>query len=198
MYLRYCFVNRYFNFKGHEIIIELGSGASLQIELLKKLYPDLTILLFDLPAQLFLSNIFLKNSLGDKHIVSIEKTMEWVDLTKIEKGKVHYFGNWQFPILNDFQFDLFWNAASFGEMEPEIVKNYMKYVLGNAEMVFLLNARNGKEITGANIVKQQITFNDYKNLLPNYQLIEEEDAFYAYKKMNMSGGYFQGIWKKIV
>jgi len=194
-YIRYCFANKYLNFNGSETIVELGSGSGHQIEVLKKLFPDMTILCFDMPAQLYLCQLFLCNSLGEKNVVKIEETHNWVDLSKVEKGKVHFLGNWQIPLIKNFKHDVFWNAASFGEMEPHIVENYMSYVLGEAENIFCLQARNGKEQSGITQVKSKSTFEDYDKVFMNYKLVGEEDAYYANKRMSMSGGYFQGVWK---
>ena len=53
------------------------------------------------------------------------------------KGKIFICGNWNFPILENVQIDLFWNSASFQEMEPDIVANYLEYINAQANAVFL-------------------------------------------------------------
>jgi putative sugar O-methyltransferase len=196
-YLRYCFAHKHLGFKGDEIIVELGSGSGHQVEVLKKLYPGLTILCFDLPGQLFLCEEYLKNALGKESIVGTEATLDFKDLSLIEEGKIYMFGNWQFPLLKDYDFDIFWNAASFGEMEPHVVKNYISYVSDQANWIYLLQARKGKESLTKSGVEKPITFEDYKKMLPTYKLIEEEDAYYAHMRMHQSGGYFEAVWKKI-
>lgn len=135
-------------------------------------------------------------SLGEKNIMKSLKTIDWTDLNGLEKGKVHMFGNWKSPLLNKINFDIFWNAASFGEMEPDIVKNYLGYVLDSCDFIYLLQARNGKESARTSGVVTPITFNDYNVMLRKYQLIKESDAFEAHRKMSQSGGYFQSVWKK--
>ena len=69
-YIRYCFINSNIDLKGNEIIVELGSGSGHQVEILKKLYPNLTILCFDLPGPLYLCEEYLKNVLKPSEIVS--------------------------------------------------------------------------------------------------------------------------------
>lgn len=194
-YLRYCFAQKHAPLSGNEIIIELGSGAGTQIEILKKLYPDLTILCFDLPAQIFLCEHYLTQALGEEQIVNTKKTKDWKNLDKLETGQVHFFGNWQFPILTDFKHDIFWNAASFGEMEPEIVNNYINFVKGNCEFIYLLQARHGKETSGKNHVQKAIHLDYYSELLSSYSLLQEQDAWHAHKRLSASGGYFEGVWK---
>ena len=93
------------------------------------------------------------------------------------------------------KFDVFWNAASFGEMEPEIVQNYLSYVLGSCKSIYLLQARKGKESTSNSGVKKPITFEDYSKMLTGYRLINETDAYEAHRKMSQSGGYFQAVWE---
>lgn len=194
-YVRYCFAQKYIKLRGDETIIELGSGSGFQVEILKKMYPKLTILCFDLPAQLYLCEKYLENVFGQESIVSSEKNLELTDLANLEKGKIHMFGNWQFPLLKNFKFDIFWNAASFGEMEPNIVANYLEYVKGNASWVYLMQARNGKESSQESGVVKPIIFADYDHMLGRgYSLVEEDDAYDAHRRVSQTGGYFQALW----
>lgn len=196
-YIRFCFVQQYLHLKGDETIVELGSGSGLQVEILKKIYPGLTILCFDLPAPLYLCEQYLSKALGDDQIVTSDCTIHATDLNAvIEKGKVHMFGNWKFPLLETFPIDVFWNGASFGEMEPEIVENYLSYIKGHCDSVYLLQARNGKESFQHSGVVTPIQFSDYNRLLNGYQLVKESDAYEANRRMSQSGGYFQAVWKK--
>lgn len=193
---RYCFAHKHMKLSGHEVIVELGSGSGYQVEVLKKLYPNLTVLCFDLPAQLYLCESYLRQALIGYSFVGSEETRQWRDLSGLQKGSVHFFGNWQMPLLAGFNFDIFWNAASFGEMEPEVVSNYLSYVKGGTKWIYLLQARHGKETTGKVQVATPITLDDYKDLLSGYMLCEEQDAWHAHKRMAQSGGYFEGVWLK--
>jgi putative sugar O-methyltransferase len=195
-YLRLCHAQPALNLKGNETIVELGSGSGFQVEVLKKVFPDLTILCFDLPYQLHLCEQYLSKSLGEETIVESNELINADDLSNLQKGKVHFFGNWKFPLLEDFQFDVFWNAASFGEMEPDIVKNYLNYILKNCASVYLLQARKGKESTEKSGVATPITFDDYNSMLIDFTLEIESDAFEAHRRMSQSGGYFQAVWKR--
>lgn len=197
-YIRFCFAQQYLNLKGDETIVELGSGSGFQVEILKKIYPGLTILCFDLPAPLFLCEQYLSKALGENMMVKSDRTINATNLNDVvEKGKVHIFGNWLFPLLKTFKTDVFWNGASFGEMEPEIVKNYLSYIKDNCESVFLLQARHGKESSKNSGVVKPIKFSDYNAMLDGFKLIKESDAFEANRRMSQSGGYFQAVWHKI-
>jgi putative sugar O-methyltransferase len=195
-YLRYCFVNQHMRLRGDEILVELGPGSGYQIEVLKKLYPGLTILCFDLPAQLYLCETYLREALGGDAIVGTDATLEWTDLSGVNPARVHFLGNWQMPLLRDYPFDLFWNAASFGEMEPAVVENYLRIVKGIANWIYLLQARHGKETAGKSRVEDKIGFHDYQRLLSGYDLCAEGAAWQAHRRLSDSGGYFEAIWKR--
>jgi putative sugar O-methyltransferase len=192
-YIRLCYVNQFVALKGDEIIVELGSGSCHQIEIIKKLYPNITILYFDLPGPLYLGEKFLSEALGKNSIVSSNECSKWSDLSKISKGKVHFFGNWQCELVKNITYDIFWNSASFGEMEPHVVKHYLSVFSENAKYVYLLQASNGKE---SGRVKDQINFNSYSEWLPNFNLIAIDPAYKIHKPMTASGGYLQAVWKK--
>lgn len=191
-FIRYCFVQNHVRFVGDEVVVELGSGSGHQVEILKKLYPEMTILCFDLPGQIFLCEKYIKEVLGSDRVIGSARTMDWTDLGQLEKGKVHFLGNWQMPLVSELDFDIFWNAASFGEMEPEVVQNYLSFVKGRSKWIYLLQAEHGKE-EGA--VENPITFDAYQDFMSGYELIEKAQAFRAHMRLKESKGYFQAIWK---
>lgn len=195
-YIRACFANRHVRFTGSECVVELGTGSGYQVEVLKKLYPQLTVLCLDLPAQLYLCETYLTQALGADNITSAETTRHWSDLSAVQPGKVHFFGNWQFPLLRDRPIELFWNAASFGEMEPAVVQNYLDQVAPQADWIYLLQARQGKETSGKRHVESATALADYDRMLASHELIEERDAWHAHRKLSASGGYFEGVWKR--
>lgn len=192
-YIRYCFVQRNMKFRGDEVVVELGSGSGYQVELLKKAHPGLTILCFDLPAQLFLCEQYLSKALGEDEVVGTRETIDWTDLSKLKKGAVHFFGSWQFPFVRELDIDLFWNAASFGEMEPDVVKNYLGHVVERARWVYLLQARFGKETQGETRVEKKIRFEDYVGFLEGYSVESERDAR---KALGHMPEYFEAMWKR--
>jgi hypothetical protein len=96
-------------------------------------------------------------------------------------------------MIKDIGIDVFWNAASFGEMEPEVVENYLSYVVGNAKWIYLLQARHGKETVGKTRVHRKTVFEDYVGYLSGYSLVDERDAR---KALGHMPGYFEGVWKR--
>ena len=196
-YLRYCFANKHVRLQGNETIVELGSGSGHQVEILKKLYPDLTILCFDMPVEIYLAQKYLSEVFKNERLVKLEETIDWKNLIGIRKGHIHFLGNWQFPMLAGESSDLFWNAVSFGEMEPEVVKNYLKFISGNVRWIYLLQARYGKQTEGKAHVKDPISFEDYIRFLDAYKLVEEKEAYNANQKIKYAGGYFEAIFRII-
>jgi len=181
-YLRACFVNKHVPFRGDETIVELGSGTGMQSEVIKKLFPKVTIINFDLPHCLYVCLKYLSASF-DTHLQPGE----------IIPGAINLFGNWQFPMVRDIKYDLFWNAMSMGEMEPDIVKNYLDFV--ESKHIYLMQATQGKESTKRTGVVRPIKFADYLEMAPGYELIVSEESYAANRRMKQSGGYFDAILK---
>ncbi len=192
-YLRYCFAQQYIPFDRNPVLIELGSGSGYQVELLKKLYPDMTILCFDMPGQIFLCENYLSAALGSDQVVTTESTLGWENLSAVQPGKVYCLGNWQMPLLSHFSFDVFWNAASFGEMEPGVVRNYLSFVTGTAEWIYLQQMRGGQKTTGSAHVQEPITLDMYKSMLQGYVLCAEQDNYAA--NYRDAGDYFEAVWR---
>ncbi len=192
-YLRYCFAQQFIPFANSPVLVELGSGSGYLVEVLKKLYPELTVLCFDLPGQVFLCENYLSAALGSNQIVTTETTLDWNSLSEVKAGRVHFFGNWQMPLLNDFKFDAFWNAASFGEMEPDVVRNYLSFVKGKARWIYLQQIRGGQKTSGTVRVQDPITLEMYKSMLDSYELLAEQDSYAA--NYRDAGGYFEAVWR---
>jgi hypothetical protein len=129
-------------------------------------------------------------------VVGPLETLDWADLSGLRKGRIHLLGNWKFPLIAGRDIDLFWNAASFGEMEPEVVQNYLSQVRGGARHVYLLNSRYGKELHGRARVRRKTCFDDYVRMLEGYQLLSADDAYTPVRALLDSGGYFEAIWRK--
>jgi len=77
-------------------------------------------------------------------------------------------------------------------MEPDIVQNYLSYILPAAKYIYLLQAQYGKETTGVTHVKNKITFENYSNYLNSFDLIASDDV---QKTFGVLPDYFQAVWK---
>ncbi len=144
-YLRYAYCCKFIDFKNIKVIVELGSGSGKLTEVVKKLHPHITFLLFDISPQLYVGEQYL-GTVFPEDVVSYSKNRELEQLPDFEEGKIYFFGSWQFPMIEEFKFDLFFNLTSFQEMEPHVVANYLRFVNGNAKYVYLHSKMDGKEV----------------------------------------------------
>ncbi len=196
-YQRYVYAQRFFNFDKVQTLAELGSGSGKSIEVLKKLYPHITFLLFDISPQLYVCEQWL-NAVFPGEVISYRHCRDLKSIENLEPGKIYVFGAWHFPLLKDKKIDLFWNCASFQEMEPDVVANYLSFVNDSAEDVFLLEKMNGKETAdkaGAKGVLNPVTMEDYKKGLSNFSMKDLQTALHPDGKP-MWNGYEESIWQR--
>jgi len=175
-YLVYAWCCQFVDFDKISMITEIGSGLGIQTEVLKKLYPDLTILLFDIPPQLYVCERYLSEVFPGE-VVSYRKTREMTSLESLEAGKIYIFGNSRFPLLPPQPNSLFMNHTSFQEMEPDVVANYLRTVNKSVDHVFMNNNIVGKEVAkrpGAPGVITPTTLEHYKEGLKKFDLIFSE------------------------
>jgi putative sugar O-methyltransferase len=195
-YLRYVYCCNHIDFDNIKIIVELGSGSGKQIEVIKKLHPGISFLLFDIPPQLYVCEQYLKSVFPDS-LVSYKDTRNMDSIPEVKKGEIFILGNWKFPILEKVDIDLFWNAASFQEMEPDVVANYLSYINKQANAVFLQEAMGGKGVArkkGNHGVLKQSKLEDYKNGLTNFRLLDMSPCMLPIGKLS---GYSDSFWERI-
>ncbi|MCB1111222.1 MAG: putative sugar O-methyltransferase [Chlamydiales bacterium] len=190
-YWRYCYCCRHCNFDQVDAIVELGSGAGKQVEVIKKLHPHLTIYLLDIAPQLYICSQYLKAIFpGD-----VVDYREHADV----KGKIHIRGSWQIEQIAPKGNVLFWSAASFGEMEPPVVENYLAVARRWSDDIYLMQCMKGKELATATTrgVQQQTRFEHYQqSLRDQYNLVDRSPAYAPLKLLRDSGGYEDTFWKK--
>jgi putative sugar O-methyltransferase len=195
-YCRYVYCCNYIDFDDIQVMVELGSGSGKQIEVIKKLHPNICFLLFDIPPQLYVCEQYLSAVFPDS-VVSYRDTKILDSIPEIRKGKIFIFGNWKFPILEKVKIDLFWNAKSFQEMELEVVANYLKYINKQANAVFLQEVMGGAKIAnkkGDPGVLKQTKLEDYKNGLTNFQIIDMSPSMLPASKLSR---YSDSFWKRM-
>jgi hypothetical protein len=145
-----------------------------QTEIFFKLHPESAYLLFDIPPQLYVAEQYLKTVFPGK-VVSYNETRDWTDLKAIKPGHIHIFGNSKMPLLATGPVSLFWNSASFHEMEPDVVQSYLQYVNATAEWAYLAeNLRGGKraKAPGELGILKVTTLDHYKEGLPNFDMVD--------------------------
>lgn len=194
-YLRYAYVRRFMDLSS-KVIVEIGSGSAKQAHLLKLAHSDATILIFDIPPQLYVANQYLKAVLNQNELVDFQATRAIRSYDDIEPGKVHVFGNWEVGLLRDIEFDLLWNAASFQEMEPHVVRHYLAAVQG-AKSVYLMQAMRGQRVAkapGKHGVLKATTKSTYRSALPSHTLVSESVAHLAVRPRKWP--YTETFWTK--
>jgi putative sugar O-methyltransferase len=177
-YIRYAYVHRFFDFANASLVVELGSGSGKQVEVVSKLHPNICYFLFDIPPQLYVCEQFLKAVLGER-VVSYGECRSMSDLPSPVAGKVFLFGNWQFPKLEKARVDLFWNAASLQEMEPDVVEMYLTTVDKSAQAVYLNETMSGMakaSRAGRPGVLNQTMLAHYERFLPSFRRVDMRPA----------------------
>jgi putative sugar O-methyltransferase len=195
-YLRYVYVARFINLS-QKIIIEIGPGSGKQAHLLKLAHPDCTIVVFDIPPQSYVANQYLSAVLGDD-CIGYDKTREFRSSADFTAGKVHVLCNWQIEIIREFSFDLLWNAASFQEMEPDIVRHYLKACSG-ASNVYLMEAMTGQTVApnaGEHGVLKATTMETYRSALKKYELRDLFAAPLATPIHPINYQYVDSFWSR--
>jgi len=173
-YVQYAYCCRYIDFDSIDTMMEIGSGSGKQIEVIKKLHPHICFFVFDIPPTLYVCEQYLSTIFSDS-VVSYRQTRKMRSVPKQHEGKIFIFGNWKLPELVNLKYDLFWNSASFQEMEPEVVLNYLKFVNQQTNKFVFLHEKMEGQVKAAKKgwhgVLKQVTLEHYKKGLKDFQLL---------------------------
>lgn len=129
------------------IVCEIGPGMGRTAGIMASYHPDRTFVLFDIPPQLYVLNQYLKKRFGDR-VVPFERAMD-IDMNGVEalpaelRGKIVILPTAKMPEWSGLKIDLFWNSASFQEMEPDIVRNYLRLVRNMRPSAIFISASPG-------------------------------------------------------
>ncbi len=197
-YLRYAYCCQFINFDTIRVVCELGSGSGKQIEVLKKLHPGLSFLIFDIPPQLYVCEQYLK-AVFPNDVISYRETKGLSDISSPSTGKIYIFGSYKFPILESVKTDLFWNAASLQEIEPEMAKHYLSFVNRSAKALYLHEWMSGVRQKGKKglIITRvcETQLKHYEEALTNFKRIDLSPA-YILPKMRRSENYKDSFWTR--
>lgn len=196
-YMRYAFVSRMVDFDRLKVFVELSSGSGKQAELLAKLHPHLALVLFDIPPQLYVAHQYL-SAVFPGRVVRFAADAHLDPDLSFEPGKIYLFGNWQIDVLRTKQVDLFWSAASLGEMEPDIAQYYLGIANECAAHIYLMQKMDGKEVArrpGSHGVLSKVTIEHYHAALSDFVLAHHEPAFRPEGTM-VGQGYEDSFWSR--
>jgi putative sugar O-methyltransferase len=196
-YMRYGYVGRYLDWGTVNIIAELGPGGGTQTEIIAKLHPGITILLFDIPPQLYVCEAYLKAVFGER-VVSYRQNRDIRQGFQPETGKIYIFGNWQLEVLKGLPLDLFWSAACLSATEPEVADNYLGIVNSSpVRMVYLMENFDGMfnaAAAGKIGVLEKTTMKSYLDGLAEFELIDKSPQ--AFGDSTFRDNYDNSFWRR--
>lgn len=196
-YIQYAYCCRFLNFDQIKTVAEIGSGFGKQTEVIKKLHPHLTFYLFDLAPQLYVCEQYLSTIFPDS-VVSYRQTRTMNHIPEDQKGKIFIFVNWKISELDNLNYDMFWNSASFQEMEPKVVQNYLMHINKQTNRFVFLNERmKGIPIAtkkGLDGVLEPVKLKHYEEGLKDFKLKDLSEPIHIPRLSEPSYSY--SLWIK--
>lgn len=173
---QYVYVKNFVDFDRIERVLEIGSGYGGQAELLLKAHPHLKICIVDIPPQLYIAEQYLAACFKDQ-VYGYRQSSGNKDIGAniFEKYRIIVLAPWQLDDVRNMSFDLFWNSASFQEMEPDVVENYAKYIQRLVtKWLHLKNLPEGSKIIPGREknVKEQTRLEHYIKFFSEFELID--------------------------
>jgi len=108
---------------------EIGGGFGGNLHLLIENYPNLKKFVYlDIPPNLYVGTQYLKSFYGT-HVRDYQSTKNLKEITFQDNDDLEIIciAPWQIEQLK-VSIDIFYNARSFVEMTPEIIKNYIRHI----------------------------------------------------------------------
>tara|TARA_B100001750_G_scaffold244558_1_gene262173 strand:- start:561 stop:1625 length:1065 start_codon:yes stop_codon:yes gene_type:complete len=196
-YVEYAYCCEFMDFNSITTMLDFGGGSGRQIEVLRKLHPNICFYFVEIPPQLYVAEQYLSALFPDS-VVSYRETRKMNKLPEPEPGKIYILNTWQISKLN-LEYDLFWNADSFHEIEPQIVLEYLKIINRQTKkFVFIHDVMKGDKIAkeeGGFGVLQKTTLNHFKKGLTDFSLKNISQAFQV-PKLLLWTSYKYSFWNK--
>jgi hypothetical protein len=147
---------------------------------LLKAHPTIRVCIVDIPPQLYVANQYLSACFSGQ-VLDYESSIheEKLDAALLEKYRVTCLAPWQLPRLRDITFDVFWNSASFQEMEPDVVDNYAKYIQTLvSDWIYLMNKPAGTRLASNSKhgVRKTTLFEHYIRFFSDFELVDRRPA----------------------
>ncbi|MBF0382108.1 MAG: putative sugar O-methyltransferase [Magnetococcales bacterium] len=178
-YLQYRWVKKRIDFSGVKTICELGTGYGGQIEVIRKLHPNIKFLVCDIPPQLYIAEQYLKSVFpGD--VTGYMETSAMDKINLMNTKSITIIGTWQLTKVES-PIDLFISSTTFQEMEPDIVDNYFKIIKSfTKQHIYLMQLVKGQKLAseiGKHGVLKPTTLEHYEKFLnEEFKLRETEEA----------------------
>ncbi len=115
---------------GHpRLIVELGAGYGRLAYVCRKMMPECTYVILDLPEALICSSSWLSRVLpGEVVTYSNSRVLNNFSRDKLLSEKVWTLGAHQIEMIKDSAVDVFVNIYSFAEMPMECINNYFSHL----------------------------------------------------------------------
>ncbi len=140
---------------------------------------------------------YLKKLFGNS-VISYRTTRKLNKVLEGE-GKIFIFGTSKISELSNLKYDLFWNAVSFQEMEPNIVENYLKHVNSQTQKyVFLQEKKEGKDVAitpEGYGVQKKTKFEHYSKGLKDFKPLNISDVI-RLPQISYNTQSCYSIWKR--
>ncbi len=143
---------RGFAFESTTSYIEIGGGFGAGTHLLLSLFPNVRKVVYvDIPPMTYVATEYLRHFFGDAvRDYGQTRTLDRIGFANDTTREILCLCPWQVPKL-DTKADFLFNASSFSEMTPEIVRNYATQVVPNlsaaARLLLILNKPKGSART---------------------------------------------------
>lgn len=163
--------------KSDSIIIDIGGGYGILGYMLNKINFKGTYILVEFPEQLIAAQYFLKSSLQDKKISSLEffhKNLNNLDNNLIRKFDIFLCPCEAYNKLNLYDVSLVTNFFSFGEMGEKNFKEYFDSdILKETKYIFFINRFYSHNEYNNNISILNYNLTRYKKLHFDIHKFEE-------------------------
>ena len=181
--LQILFIEKHTKLQDIDSVVEIGSGMGLTATTFLQVNPKIKYFLIDIPPALYIAQKYL--IANNYKVLTYEelKRMENKDLKNINLKNYNAvcLAPWMMNSIKNLNFDMFINIASFQEMGPEIVQNYINTLSPKInKIIYLHNENDGKGLGEERKfgVLKQTTRKDYINFLsPYFDLVKERDSF---------------------
>lgn len=192
-YLRYVYLSQQLDLASFKAIVELGGGLGTFTDLLCQAAPQAAVFFVEIPPILYVGHQYLSAVYPDR-VVPHGVTRGWTTLEAMQPGRIHILGNWKFPLLKSLRGGLFVNCASFAEMEPDVVANYLSIAGSFADAVYLVQGPRGMAEArrpGLPGVLKRTTFEHYQAALEGFRLVDRRPEFTAAAAQS---GQHHAVW----
>jgi hypothetical protein len=178
------------------IICEIGAGLGGQAyKILSISARPMSYMIFDIPEVLVTASYFLMANFPEKKVLLYkEASMEQIRLEQYDIILMPYF---ILPQLGNDTVDLFFNAASFGEMESEMVSEYISQIERTCRKYFMHTNHTAKFMWSGKDIERKAHNSSSTMIVPTQQQFKKvyqypEPLYLAREEDRMHLKYYYG------